>query len=91
VLENLQKNAWNKHFQNTKSQVSVANSEKSKMENVFSTRVCDLRIFERQGNGPPTAFEERKTDEGIESNSTFQLPSGVSPLTGVASARSMEQ
>ena len=23
------------------------------MESLFSTRVCDMRIFERQGNGPP--------------------------------------
>jgi hypothetical protein len=33
------------------------------MESVFSIRICDLRIFERQGNGPLIAFEERKTDE----------------------------
>jgi hypothetical protein len=50
-----------------------------------------LRIFERQGNDPPIAFEERKTDEQIESNSTFQFPSEVSSLTGVAGARLMQQ
>jgi len=39
------------------------------------TRVCDLRIFE-------IAFEERKQEERIESNSTFQFPSEVSSSTG---------
>jgi hypothetical protein len=61
------------------------------MESVFSTRICDSRIFERQWNGPPIAFEERKTDERIESNSTFRFPSEVSPLTGAVGARLMQQ
>jgi hypothetical protein len=64
------------------SQVSVANLEKLKMENVFLIRICDLRIFESQGNSLPIAFEERKIDKRIESNSTFQFPSKVS-LTGI--------
>jgi len=57
------------------------------MESVFSIRICDLRIFERQGNKLLIAFGERKTNKQIESNPTFQFSSKASSLTSVASAR----
>ena len=65
----------------------MANLEKLKMESVSLTRICDSCIFERQGNGLPITFEERKTDERIESNPTFRFPSEASSLTDVAGAR----
>jgi hypothetical protein len=49
------------------------------------------RAFSKGNGTVRLAFEERKTDERIESNSTFRFPSEVSPLTGAVGARLMQQ
>jgi uncharacterized protein (DUF362 family) len=70
----------NNHLPNQATVYAVVQA----MGDGFATRAFS------KGNGTVRlAFEERKTDERIESNSTFRFPSEVSPLTGAVGARLM--